>query len=148
HNGGVKKFAGKNKTAGGKKGGNPQIKNSMGSLWADDNPLQGHLQNQEFFKLATYPLSTLSVTSIQPEGDKQKVTGNLNMHGVTKSISFPADIQASDSGVTIKAEFSINRRDFNINYAGMPNDLIRDNVVIKLDIKATPGPAKPEDQLA
>ena len=46
------------------------------------------------------------------------------------------------------AEFAINRRDFNINYPGMPNDLIRDNVVIKLDLKATPGAARPEDQLA
>ena len=42
---------------------------------------------------------------------------------------------------------TINRRDFNINYAGMANDLIRDNVVIKLDVQATPGPANPEDQL-
>jgi len=29
----------------------------------------------------------------------------------------------------------------------MPNDLIRDNVVIKLDLQATPGAQKPEDQL-
>ena len=65
-----------------------------------------------------------------------------------KSITFPADISVSDSAVTVKAEFAINRRDFNINYPGMPNDLIRDNVVIKLDINATPGPARPEDQLS
>ncbi|HAB16177.1 MAG TPA: hypothetical protein DCE44_06985, partial [Verrucomicrobiales bacterium] len=75
-------------------------------------------------------------------------TGNLNLHGVTKSISFPATVQLAPDAVTLKAEFAINRRDFNINFPGMPNDLIRDNVVLNLDIKATPGPAKPEDQLA
>ena len=76
------------------------------------------------------------------------MTGNLDLHGVTKSISFPADIQISDNEVAVKAEFAINRKDFNINYPGRPNDLIRDNVVIKLDLKATPGPPRPEDQLA
>jgi hypothetical protein len=43
--------------------------------------------------------------------------------------------------VALKAEFAINRRDFNMNYPGMANDLIRDNVVIKLDIQATPAAA-------
>jgi polyisoprenoid-binding protein YceI len=75
------------------------------------------------------------------------VTGNLDLHGVTKSISFPADVEVSDEEVTLKAEFAINRRDFNINFAGMPNDLIRDNVVLRLDVKATPGPPRPEDEL-
>jgi len=73
--------------------------------------------------------------------------GNLDLHGVKKSVSFPAEIQASPKALSVKAEFAINRRDFNINYPGMPNDLIRDQVVLKLDIKATPGPARPEDQI-
>ena len=90
---------------------------------------------------------TFTVTGIEAAGAQQKVTGNLDLHGVTKSISFPADITITDDSVAVKADFAINRRDFNINYPGMPNDLIRDNVVIKLDIQATPGPAKPEDQL-
>ena len=53
----------------------------------------------------------------------------------------------ADDAVAVKADFAINRRDFNINYPGMPNDLIRDNVVIKLDLQATPGPPRPENQL-
>jgi polyisoprenoid-binding protein YceI len=87
------------------------------------------------------------VTGLEPTNSQQLVTGNLDLHGVTKSISFPADIQVSNDEVTVKAEFAINRRDFGINYRGQANDLIRDNVVIKLDLKATPGEARPEDQL-
>jgi polyisoprenoid-binding protein YceI len=87
------------------------------------------------------------VTSVEPAGAKQTVTGNLELHGVTKSITFPADIQITDDAVAVKAEFAINRKDFNINYPGKPNDLIRDNVVLKLDLKATAGEARPEDQL-
>jgi polyisoprenoid-binding protein YceI len=148
HEGGFKNFAGRINAAGGKIVGTPEIKIGMQSLWADDQRLQGHLKSKDFFDVAGNPVAAFTVTGIEPEGAKQKVTGNLNLHGVTKSISFPADIQVGDDAVTLKAEFAINRRDFNINFPGMPNDLIRDNVVIKLDLKATPGPAQPEDQLA
>lgn len=37
---------------------------------------------------------------------------------------------------TFKAEFDINRKDFGIVYAGRTDDLIRDEVVIRLDFTA------------
>ena len=61
------------------------------------------------------------------------------MHGVTKSISFPATIGVTADAVTVDASFSINRKDFGINYAGASDDLIRDNVVLKLQVHATKG---------
>jgi polyisoprenoid-binding protein YceI len=66
------------------------------------------------------------------------LTGNLALHGVTNSISFPAQVQISDAAVTLTAEFAINRKDFNITYPGKPDDLIRDNVVLKLNVNAAP----------
>ena len=36
----------------------------------------------------------------------------------------------------VTAEFSINRKDFKVVYAGKPDDLIRDDVVLKLTLKA------------
>ena len=101
----------------------------------------------DFFNVDQNPTATFAVTSITPAGDNYQVTGNLNLHGVTKSISFPANISIAADAVKIKAEFAINRRDFNVNYPGMPNDLIRDNVVIKLDVTASPGPARPQDKI-
>lgn len=147
HKGGFKNFAGKINVAGGKIVGTPEFKISMQSTWADDNRLENHLKSPDFFNVATYPTSTFTVTGIEPEAATSKVTGNLNLHGITKSISFPAEIHLSENAVTVKADFAINRRDFNINYPGMPNDLIRDNVIIKLDLQATPGAARPQDQL-
>jgi hypothetical protein len=38
--------------------------------------------------------------------------------------------------VTVKSEFAINRKDFGIVYAGKADDLIRDDVVIHLDLRA------------
>jgi polyisoprenoid-binding protein YceI len=148
HDGGFKNIAGTVQVADGKIVGSPEIRINMKSIWTDTDKLTGHLKTPDFFDVEKYPVSTFTVTSIEPAGAQQKVTGNLNMHGETKSISFPADIQIADDAVTINAEFAINRRDFNVNYPGKPNDLIRDNVVLKLAVKATPGPARPEDQIA
>ncbi|HAB15077.1 MAG TPA: YceI family protein [Verrucomicrobiota bacterium] len=148
HHGGFKNFAGNFHIADGKLAGTPELKIAMQSTWADNEKLAGHLKSSDFFDVEKFPITTFTVTSVAPEGAQHKVTGNLNLHGVTKSISFPATVQLAPDAVTLKAEFAINRRDFNINFPGMPNDLIRDNVVLNLDIKATPGPAKPEDQLA
>ncbi len=148
HDGGFKNFSGKIDAADGKIVGSPEIKINMKTIWADNEKLTGHLKSPDFFDVEKFPVSTFTVTSIEPEGAQQKVTGNLDLHGVTKSISFPADIQVADDAVIINAEFAINRRDFNVNYPGKPNDLIRDNVVLKLAVKATPGAARPEDQIA
>ncbi|MSU35888.1 MAG: YceI family protein [Pedosphaera sp.] len=148
HKGGFKNFAGNFRIADGKLAGTPELKIAMKSAWADNEKLSGHLKSPDFFDVEKFAVTTFTVTSVVPEGAQHKVTGNLNLHGVTKSISFPADVQVAADAVTLKTEFAINRREFNINFPGMPNDLIRDNVVLNFDIKATPGPAKPEDQLA
>jgi polyisoprenoid-binding protein YceI len=119
----------------------------MKSIWTDTDRLTGHLKSPDFFDVEKFPVSTFSVTAIEGTGPTNKITGNLEMHGVTKAISFPAAVQVADDAVTVKAVFAINRKQWNINYPGKPNDLIRDNVVVKLDLKATPGAARPEDQL-
>lgn len=147
HQGGFKNFAGRINVADGKIVGAPEIKIAMQSTWADNDRLTGHLKSPDFFNVQQFPVATFTATGIEQSGAPQRVTGNLDLHGVTKSVEFPANIQVASDAVTVKAEFAINRRDFNINYPGRPNDLIRDNVVLKLDIKATPGPARPEDQL-
>lgn len=147
HDGGFKKFAGSLKVADGKIVGTPEIKIDMDSTWSDNEKLTAHLKSADFFEVAKFPVATFTVTSIEPTEGKQKVTGNLHLHGVTKSISFPADLQITDEKVSLNAEFAINRKDFAINYPGRPNDLIRDNVVLKLAIQATPGAPRAEDQL-
>jgi polyisoprenoid-binding protein YceI len=64
------------------------------------------------------------------------VTGNLQLHGVTKSITFPATIKTSGDAVDVDAEFAINRKDFGVVYPGMPDDLIKDDILLHLQIHA------------
>ncbi len=105
------------------------------SLYADKEKLTKHLKSPDFFDVAKFPTATFQSTEIRKEAGGHTVSGDLTLHGVTKRISFPATIDASESQVSANAEFSINRKDFGINYPGMQDDLIRDLVVIKLGLK-------------
>lgn len=111
------------------------------TIWADNDRLTGHLKSPDFFDVATYPTSTFTSTSITKKGDAYEVTGNLTMHGVTKSITFPAAITVGNDQVVVNSEFFIKRFDFDIAYKGQADDLIRDEVVIKLNLVAQPASA-------
>jgi polyisoprenoid-binding protein YceI len=58
---------------------------------------------------------------------------------MAKAVTFPATISATPDAITVNSEFAINRKDFNINYAGAADNLIRDDVVLKLTIRGTKG---------
>jgi polyisoprenoid-binding protein YceI len=109
------------------------------SIWSDNDRLTGHLKSPDFFEVETYPRATFTSTSIVPEGDHYMVSGDLDLHGVKKNISFPAEIEMGENEITAKSEFALKRFDFGIVYPGKPDDLIREDVVVKLDLKATRG---------
>lgn len=102
------------------------------SVYTDEEKLTKHLKSPDFFDVAKFPTATFRSTAIKKDGAGYTVTGDLTLHGVTKRISFPATLSASADKLNANAEFSINRKDFGIVYPGMPDDLIRDLVVIRL----------------
>lgn len=108
----------------------------MKSTFTDNDGLTKHLLSADFFEADKYPESKFLSTSIDQDGDKYKVTGDLTLHGVTKSITFPAMLSLADGKVMAHAEFDINRLDFGVKYPGKAEDLIRENVVIRLHIEA------------
>jgi polyisoprenoid-binding protein YceI len=141
HDGGFKKFAGTIALMNGKpEDSTVSIDLDMNSVFTDADGLTKHLMTGDFFDVAKYPKATFKATKIVPDTEKgagnYMVTGDLTLRGVTKSVTFPAKIAVSDGNVAVNAEFSINRKDFNILYAGKADDLIRDDVVIKLDLEA------------
>jgi polyisoprenoid-binding protein YceI len=108
------------------------------SITSDTEKLTRHLKSADFFDVEKFPRGSFKSTSIKAGGAggaSHTVSGNLELRGVTKQISFPATIKIAD-GVRVEAEFAINRKDFGINYAGMADDLIKDDVLIKLTIDA------------
>lgn len=107
------------------------------SVESDDEKLTQHLKAPDFFDVAKYPTATFRSASIveKAAGDAtHEITGSLTLHGVTKTITFPAKVTTADDAITGQAEFTINRKDFGIQYPGKPDDLIKDDVLLKLKL--------------
>lgn len=99
------------------------------------------LRSPNFFDAAKYPLMTFKSTSIvNTTGmkDRFKVTGDLTMHGVTKSVTMDLwfrgtheDAMSKKTKAGIQLTGIINRSDFNI---GPPDPFdISTDVMIKAD---------------
>lgn len=110
----------------------------MKSVFTDAEKLTGHLQSPDFFDVEKFPTAKFVSSAIKKlEGEgKFEVTGELTLHGVTKTITFPATIVQTGDELSVASEFVINRKDFSIVYPGKPDDLIADNVALVLDIHA------------
>jgi polyisoprenoid-binding protein YceI len=142
HNGSFGDFSGEVDFNGTPEQSQVNIKIKSESITTDTPDLTKHLKTADFFDVAKYPEATFVSTAIKAGGEKgasHTVTGNLTMHGVTKSVTFPATITVTPDAATVESTFSINRKDFNLNYPGAPDNAIRDNVVLTLHVRATKG---------
>ncbi len=127
---------------------------NMGSITVESFPegaeeigkLTGHLLSDDFFNTEVYPTSLFEMTEINAaEGDyNSTVSGNLTLLDVTKPISFNANVEVSEAGVSIMSEdFIIDRSDWNLTYnaegtAGVPVDyLISDDVGFTINVSLT-----------
>lgn len=109
-----------------------------GSVSTDAEGLTDHLKNADFFEVEKFPTSTFTATEFVAKAGENGAThelgGELELHGIKKAIRFPAKISVDANGATGQAEFTINRKDFKIEYPGKPDDLIKDEVLLKLDL--------------
>ena len=140
HDGGFTKFSGSINLVNNKvEDSSVNVDIETASIFANVDQLTQHLKSADFFDVEKYPKATFTSTGLVPNtekgADNYTVTGDLELHGQKKSITFPATIKVGADNVEVNAEFSINRKDFGILYAGKADDLIRDNVAIKLDLK-------------
>lgn len=108
--------------------------------------LVGHLSSADFFEVEKFPTAKLEIVKVEELKDATKpnvnstVTANLTMKDVTKSITFPAEIKIENGMLSAKADFDIDRTDWNIKYGSgkffdnlgdkMINDKFNLNLVI------------------
>lgn len=139
-NGSFKKFTGAIDLVEGKpEKSRVEVAIDLNSIEAKVGKLTEHLKSPDFFDVAKFPQATFTSSEIKSGGEKgatHTVTGTLDLHGVKKTITFPATINVAADAVSVVSEFAINRKDFGIVYAGKADDLIRDEVVLKLSVKA------------
>ncbi len=113
-----------------------------------------HLRTADFFDVAKFADLTFKSTKVEKKGSDLILTGDLTMHGVTKSVSFPFTVvgflKGRDGGMTMGAiaETVISRKDFGVgNDRKLPNgaEALSDKITVVLNIEANmAAPAKPE----
>ncbi|MBC8412451.1 MAG: polyisoprenoid-binding protein [Nitrospira sp.] len=116
---------------------------SVDSIDTNIEKRDAHLKNPDFFDAAKYPEITFTTTSIESNGEqKYTITGNLTMHGVTKSIDLKAEILGpikdpwGNTRTGLVAHGILNRRDFGLNYSKMLEAgglVVGDEVTISFD---------------
>src|ERR1044071_1154860 len=139
HNGSFGDFSGQIDYAGTPEQSRVNIVMKADSLTTDTPDLTKHLKTADFFDVAKFPEATFVSTSIKPGGENgasHTITGNLTLHGVTKAVTFPATISVTPDVASVDSTFSINRKDFGINYAGQADNLIRDNEIGRASCRA------------
>lgn len=115
--GGFEKFTGKVTTADGKLTA-VSIDISTESLWSQiGDKLTTHLKSPDFLDTKEYPEIKLQSTSVESADGKATISGDLTLHGVTKPIKIPATVTIGENGVTVVAEFTIDRSEFDMTTA-------------------------------
>jgi polyisoprenoid-binding protein YceI len=106
-----------------------------------------HLKSADFFDVAKYPALTFKSTKVEKAGDnKLKVTGDLTMHGVTKTVVLDVDgpsKEMKDPGGNMRigagATTKVNRKDYGLMWNMALESggvLVGDEVTINLSMEA------------
>ena len=121
----------------------------MGSTTSDHPKLTKHLKSKDFFHVEKYAtakfVSAEVVPAPNPGAVTHKVRGVLDFHGKQRPLSFPASISVGALETTVTASFDINRQNWGVAYPGKPDDLIKDDVEIQLNLAF---PAAKEEKAA
>lgn len=101
--------------------------------------LEGHLKSADFFDVENHPEATFEITDVKDGATAGAVviSGNLTIRGVSKNITFDAQVEdASDTAVKATADFNIARDDWGVSYKGQADDLISKEINLKVTLVA------------
>jgi len=95
---------------------------NTGSLDTNHAERDKHLRSADFLNTSKYPQATFTSTEVKKEGERYKVTGNLTLNGVTKTITLDARLMGEGkdpwggyragfeaSGEVVLKEFNISK---------------------------------------
>ncbi|WP_207420462.1 YceI family protein [Desertivirga brevis] len=112
--------------------------------------LKPHLLSGDFFDADNFGTAKFQISKVEPykpdgkdtslvKGANFNISGNLTLKNVTKNITFPANVELVGNTMKAKADFDIDRRQWQMNYGNdktLGDKFISEKVNIELDLKA------------
>lgn len=92
-----------------------------------------HAKSAEWLDAKKYPTIQFTSKSISKAGAGYQATGDLSMHGVTRSINIPFTFQQTAPGAIFHGTFKVNRLDFKI---GKPGD-VDESIEVEVNVPVT-----------
>ncbi|QIG81003.1 YceI family protein [Stakelama tenebrarum] len=95
-----------------------------------------HLKSEDFFNVAEFPTARFVSTAVEVDGTTAEVTGDLTIHGVTKSVTLDTEFFGAGANpmnkklnIGFTGTTTIKRSDFGLGYA-VP--VVTDEVELKI----------------
>lgn len=124
----------------------------VASIDTREEKRDAHLKSPDFFDVAKYPKMTFRSTKVEKAGDgKLKVTGDLTLRGVTKSVVLDVSGPTAEikdpwgnarRGVSVTG--AINRQDFGVSWSKLieAGPVVGDEVKIEIEAELLKEQAK------
>jgi polyisoprenoid-binding protein YceI len=102
--------------------------------------------NENYVESEKFPKSTFKgkivnlsdINFSKPGVYKVTVTGDLSIHGVTKNISEPGEIEIAVNGVNATSKFTVIPEDYNIEIPSVVREKIAKEMAVTVDVKMAP----------
>lgn len=115
-----------------------EVNVDMKSVFSSNSILTTVLKSDVFFDVQKFPQARFVSTQVQPAENGYLVTGNFTLKGVTHGIQFPATIERRGENAYVKAEFVIDRKQWDVGYDSYEDSVILNEVVVSFELLAEP----------
>ena len=126
--------------------GSVELEIDAAGLWSGEPDRDAHLRSSDFLDVEKHPQITFRSTKVEPTArNEYKVTGNLTIRGVTKTVTLDVRFLGqgkspfADTRVGFSAHTVINRHDFGVSWNSPMQDagvVVGDDVIITVDAEA------------
>ena len=82
-----------------------------------------HLRSSDFLEVDRFPTVTFQSVRVEAAGPRATVVGRLTLHGVTREIAVPIDVQITSGALVARGEFIVNRGEYAMNYNSFVNPI-------------------------
>jgi polyisoprenoid-binding protein YceI len=82
-----------------------------------------HLRSADFFDVERFPTIAFQSLRVESAGRRATVVGRITLHGVTREVTVPVDVQITNAALVASGEFIVNRGEYAMNYNSFLNPI-------------------------